>query len=426
MKKGSLFAKIVYYLFAFSLGIMLAVFLPFVYMYDGEALNTIQQSLDAGNYSQAMGMVGGYYNEQYVLYKSFERGGSVVIFESATLYEHKYGDDTSAENVVKKYKMHKSYAGFVFGLDDKFAVSSIAENKTKLFINTTDGAKEFELLNCDTNNDQVFDNISSLLTNNFFFLEFSDSDMQSLGITNILSLTFIMADGSEYGTIETTNPTFSSENLFKTQFFNDVEAFIEKNNEVADYTVLHAEDEDFDQKNQALGAELNALDAQLLSNENYAKSNTSIARSSADKRATRTIIIYFVCVYVLGDFLLGTRYILRFIKWFGTKVLKIKSKEPKIDESTFGTDYYSQVEITLHNEGVSESEEIKLTYANETESVTFTFNYVNGYKDKQRMKAGVYNLQPSELETTYETKSIPATIIAEGYRKAVEAKIIKR
>ena len=80
MKKGSLFAKIVYYLFTFSLGIMLAIFLPFIYMYDGEALNIIQDALEIENYTQAMSKVGGYYNTETVLNEKFTSGGGIVLF----------------------------------------------------------------------------------------------------------------------------------------------------------------------------------------------------------------------------------------------------------------------------------------------------------------------------------------------------------
>ena len=85
MKKGSIFAKIIYYLFVFSFGIILAIFLPFIFMYDGEALNTMQDQLDSGNYTEAMGMVGGYYNKNIVLNASFDAGGGIVLFE-AELY----------------------------------------------------------------------------------------------------------------------------------------------------------------------------------------------------------------------------------------------------------------------------------------------------------------------------------------------------
>ena len=42
------------------------------------------------------------------------------------------------------------------------------------------------------------------------------------------------------------------------------------------------------------------------------------------------------------------------------------------------------------------------------------------------MKAGAYSLQPSDLQERYDTEFIPATIVAEGYKKAIEAKIIRR
>ena len=423
MKKVSLFAKIVYYLFTFSLGIILAIFLPFVYLYDGEALNIIQDALDAGSYSQAMGLVGGYYNTESVLNAQFEGGGKIVLFESATLYDEVYGE---GEEAVSEFKMHKSYSGFVYGLGDNYSAGALLGNQTKLLINTTEGQKEFEILNCDTNADGILDNISSLLTNNFFFLELAEEDINALGVKDILSLSLVKSDGSVYGTVQTTNETFNLENLFKTQFFGDDESFIEKNNQLADYKVLNKEDADYEQKLQGLSVELGTLNNELLTNEKYAKSSTEIAKSRADKRASRTIIVYFVCVYVIGDFILGTKYILKFIKWFGVKVLKIKPKQVELDKTLFGSDYYSQVEFKLETVGLKPEDEVTLTYKNETEEVTFTLNYVNGYTQTQRMKAGVYTLQPAHLHEKYDVELIPETVVAEGYKKAITAKIIRR
>ena len=423
MKKGSLFAKIVYYLFTFSLGIMLAIFLPFIYMYDGEALNIIQDALEIENYTQAMSMVGGYYNTETVLNEKFASGGGIVLFESATLYDEQYGE---GEEAVKEYKMHKSYSGFVYGLGSNFSVNSTVKNKTKLLINTSTGAKEFELLNSDTNNDSTLDSISSLLTNNFFFIELSDGAMEGLGVTDISSLTFILSDGSEYATVETTNSSFDSENLFKTKFFTAVEQFIAKNNELADHKALNSETDDYEEIVEKLSLELGLLDADILANEKYAKSNTSIAKSRADKKATKTVIIYFVCIYLIGDFLLGTRYILKLIKWFAVKVLKIKPRPVKVDKALFGTDYYSQVEIKLETEGFQAEDKIELTYVNEASCVTFVFNSSNGYADKQRMKAGLYTLQPSALQENYDMDLVPVNLVAEGYKKTIEMKIIRR
>ena len=426
MKKGSIFAKIIYYLFVFTFGIILAIFLPFIFMYDGEALNIMQDQLDAGNYVDAMAMAGGYYNKKIVLDAKFDAGGGIVLFESATLYAYEYKGEEEGAETKKDYKMHKSYAGFVYGLGDSFLLGELTENKSKLLIGTLSGQKEYAILNADTNADEVFDNISSLLTNNFFYLELSEEEMSELGVTEITSLTFIKADGSTYDDVQVLNPSFSSENFFKTQFFNSVESFIVKNNELAEYNVRRTEQSDYSSEIQALTTELGTLDKTILENEDYAKSSTVVAKSRADKRASRAVIIYFICAYVIGDFLLGTRYILKFIKWFGRKVLRIKPKEKPVDRSVYGTSYYSQVEFKLEGVNLKEGDEIELIYANEKESATFTLNEANGYTQTQRMKAGVYTLQPSNLHEQYNTEFIPATIVAEGYKKAIEAKIIRR
>ncbi len=426
MKKGSIFAKIIYYLFVFSFGIILAIFLPFIFMYDGEALNIMQDQLDGGNYTEAMAMVGGYYNKNVVLDARFNAGGGIVLFEAATLYEYEYKPEEKDAEVKKDYKMHKSYAGFVYGVSGGFSLGELAENQAMLLIGTSGGQKEYGILNADSNGDEVLDCISSLLTNNFFFLDLAEEQMSELGVTEITSLTFIKADGSVYGEVQISNSTFSSENLFKTQFFNDVDAFIQKNNEFAEYSVRRTEESTYENEMEALSAELTALNNKLLENEDYAKSSSVVAKSRADKRASRVVVIYFICAYVIGDFLLGTKYILKFIKWFGAKVLKIKPKEKPIDKSVYGTSYYSQVEFKLETVNLKEGEEIELTYANETEKVTFTLNGANGYTQTQRMKAGIYTLQPSDLQERYNTEFIPATIVAEGYKKAIEAKIIRR
>ena len=425
MKKGSIFAKIIYYLFVFSFGIILAIFLPFIFMYDGEALNIIQDQLDSKQYVDAMAMVGGYYNKTIVLNECFEAGGGIVLFEAATLYEYEYKADEENAEVKKDYKMHKAYAGFVYGLDNSFSRGELAENKSILLIETSNGQKEFGLLNLNTNEDEALDEISSLLTNNFFYLEFSEEGMSDLGVTEIISLTLVQADGSVYDEIQINSPAFNTESFFKTQFFNDVEAFIEKNNEFAEYNVRRTEESTYETELKALSEELTSLNNAILANENYAKSSSVVAKSRADKRASRVVLIYFICAYVLGDFMLGTKYIVKFIKWFCVKVLKIKFKEKPIDRSVYGTSYYCQVELKLEVVSPNE-EEIDLTYVSEAQIVTFTLNVANGYVQKQRMKAGVYTLQSSNLKERYNTEFIPATIVAEGYKKAIEAKIIRR
>ena len=63
---------------------------------------------------------------------------------------------------------------------------------------------------------------------------------------------------------------------------------------------------------------------------------------------------------------------------------------------------------------------------NEASCVTFVFNSSNGYADKQRMKAGLYTLQPSALQENYDMNLVPVNLVAEGYKKTIEMKIIRR
>lgn len=45
MKKGLVIANIIYYLFTFTIGVLLAVFLPYFLMLYGESVSIIEKSL---------------------------------------------------------------------------------------------------------------------------------------------------------------------------------------------------------------------------------------------------------------------------------------------------------------------------------------------------------------------------------------------
>lgn len=47
----------------------------------------MQQSLESGNYWEAMVLVGGYFNKQPVFQQDLPDGGGIVLFEAATLTE---------------------------------------------------------------------------------------------------------------------------------------------------------------------------------------------------------------------------------------------------------------------------------------------------------------------------------------------------
>lgn len=119
MKKGLVIANIIYYLFTFTIGVLLAVFLPYFLMLYGESVSIIEKSLAEKNYSQAIAIVGGYYDDQYVLQQDLQTGGGIVLFKATTLYP---GTDEDG-NSVQDMRMHKAYAGFIYGIKDIYKVA---------------------------------------------------------------------------------------------------------------------------------------------------------------------------------------------------------------------------------------------------------------------------------------------------------------
>lgn len=397
MKHGKLFAKIVYYLFTFTIGILLAVFLPYIFMSDGEYLNMMESSLKKGEYSEAMLLVGGYFDEEEVFQKDFEGGGGIVLFNAATLvYAEK-------EDEVDEAKIHKAYAGFVYDIEDKYSVTAEHYNKTKMLVENADGTvKEVELLDGDMNEDNVNDTITTYYTNGFFFIDLDEDTFKSLR-----KLTFIDKDGNTFQEIEL--------NLnYEEQFFTDVSDFVDEYN--------------YDYKSEML----EELDKAFLNkSEHYKISSLGVAQSKADIKAAIIVVVYFVTVYVIADFLLGHRFILRFFKWFLFKVCKIKPKQknaPKRSE-VFGNDYFCQVTLELDVKDIENfSESVQIRYTNDKgEEISFILLKQEGYKSTQRIKAGTYvNMWIDIDKNEYATQDLPETLDVEGYRKAFKIKILRR
>ena len=143
MKRSKTFAKVVYYLFTISLGILMCFFLPYLFMYDGESMNMIEEALEEGRPADSMALVGGYFKSEPIFAQDFPGGGSIVLFESATLYDKKYGE---GEDAKTKFRLHKSYAGFVYGVDGIYNTRQEQNNQTILKIVTDSGEVDFELL----------------------------------------------------------------------------------------------------------------------------------------------------------------------------------------------------------------------------------------------------------------------------------------
>ena len=397
MKHGKTFARIIYFLFTFLIGILLAVFLPFIYMSDGEYLNLMQSSLNKGEYSDAMLLVGGYFDKQEVFQKDFEGGGGIVLFSSATLV---YSDD---EETVDEAQIHKAYAGFVYNVKDNYKATSEGANKTKMVV--TDGSGEehtVDILDADINEDKRNDTIATYYTHGFFFIDLDEDTFSSLR-----EIKLIDRDGNDFQKI-TLNLNYEE------QFFSDVNDFLEEYNR--------------DYKSDKL-PELN--DAFLAKSENYKISTLGVAQSKADTKAAIVVVVYFICVYIIADFLLGYHLIIKFFKWFIYKVCKVKpknKKEPNRKE-IFGNDYFCQVTFELDvSEIDSFAESVQIRYTSEKgEEICFILLKQENYKSTQRIKAGTYvNMWIDINKSEYGTQDLPETLTVEGYRKTFKIKILRR
>lgn len=412
MRSGKIFTAVIYYIFTFSIGILLALFLPFYYLYSSESLNNMQEALESGNYSDAMSLVGGYYNRQPAFVEEFPDGGGIVLFEATTLVvTEEQQSDGQTEQITK---MHKAYAGFVYGIKDSYSVSGNSDNGALMIVTDTAGVEhEVQILNTDSDGDNVNDSISTVDTNGFFYI-----DLAQDVIPSISSITLIDSKGEVFATV----PSENSLNLnFDERFFADVDEFVTEYNR--DVTT------DEEKKQQA--ERCNQLDEEFLAKStDYAKSSYGVvAKSAADRKAAVAVVLYFVAVYVVSDFILGKRYILKFFKWLLVKVFKVKfpeKKEPDRQE-IFGNDYYCQVTMVLDTSAVADfAQSVQIHYSNGENEANFLLMKENGYTDTQRVKAGKYMNLHVDLDGKYTTANLPSVLVAEGYRKAFKINLTRQ
>ncbi len=382
-KKKKMFLKVLYYFFTFSIGILVAVVLPNTLIYEYVA-GAMQDNLDNRNFSTSMSLVGGYFDEDYSYQIDFDEKSGLVMFKSATLIENE------DEGATQGYKMRLTYSGFLYGVED-YPIHIDGENKTCL--NVLDGTKEkkIELLNYDKDNDGKYDSINTLAQFTYVYFVIPMEEFESVN-----GLTFLDREGNVFKEVNDINLNF--DDLFFSSLTNFVEEF-NKNN----------------------GSErLITLENEFLSvDQSFKRCSFESLQNKAQKDSAIVVLIYFVWIYMLGDFLVGKRYILRFFKWVYYKIRrKPVAEEEKDTSSVYGTDYYCKFTMKLI---VPENCDINavITYSNENNKVEFIFTKDNEYTVVQRVKAGEYVNAWLECPG-YETINLPKTLNVRGYKMLVE------
>ena len=85
MKKGRIFAAIIYFIFTFGIGIVFSLTLPGYFVVFTIPSEYITEVLEQGDYQSAMVLLGDSFNKEYVFQDSFE-GGGIVLFETVMQY----------------------------------------------------------------------------------------------------------------------------------------------------------------------------------------------------------------------------------------------------------------------------------------------------------------------------------------------------
>ena len=396
-KKWRIFFKVLYYVLTFSLGIMIAVVLPNAYR-DAVSYELLDDYIEKGEYVKAIDLLGGIYNKEKPYYTDEEH--NFVIYETNTFLDYKKNKEDEEEK--SKKIITASYVCIITGLEREH-FELMQENKSKVLINETE---KIDILQSDLDGDGTNDTIATLIDSNYLCFT-----INQVYFTDVNSIELIKADGTSVFKLSNLNLDFSS------VFHNKTKEFVTKYNEFYEDGLFSREE------NETLENIYTSLNQE---NPNYQKSGSySLEKinNEAVKRAMVFVLIYFLWVYILADFLVGQRYIIRFFKFIYRKIKPAKEKEEPL---ALGKNFYSSVTFELvPNEEMNG--DVIVSYAHETNS-TYNFKCIitkaSNYKKKERIHGGIYKLVNVECPG-YEVLDLPEKIEVKGYTMEIKFKVNK-
>ena len=359
MSKGmKIFLNILYYILTFGIGIFMAASLPTMLVYS-YSMRSIKDSLNDGRYGDAMMSVGGYYDNQY---NFLNEKGNMVILNTVTLI---YNSGEEDDKTIDGTKVHKAYCGFLFNVKAEYKTAgSVKEgNQTKILITDINGEQiQYNFLDYDLDQDGSVDACATLNNYDFIFFEIPIEKTAS-----IKELSFIDNSGDVYY-----KETLDMPLKFEEAFFNDVDEFVTEYN--TDYQSVKL-------------LELN--DKLLAKSANYLKSSNSDTISKVNGRTTLYVILYFLAIYMIGDSLIGFRFIPHGCRWLFRKIFKRKQQELKPLSKEINGTMFSNLTIELD---VPESfdKPVTVTYSNNNDQIEFYLMKMDNYKKTKHVKCGSY------------------------------------
>lgn len=396
MSKGwRIFFKVLYYVLTFSLGVFIAIVLPTVNR-DIVTYEYFDKYIESNEYVKAIDLLGGLYNTEAIYTNDGEN--EIVIYETASLLKREEIKDE--EKVIIK-EFNASYVCIIRGLNRTwFENEDEEQNKSKILLDN----QPIEILQTDLDEDGKNDTIATLI----------DSDYICFSIDEILfkevnTIELIKADGSSLLKITDLNLRFISD------FHLQIEDFIETYNKYDDDGKFSREESaDLETIYQAINK----------TNKNYQKSGTyslDEINKEANKDSMIFVLVYFICVYILGDCLVGRRYIFQFFRFLYRKIKNKIKPEEENESLALGNNFYCSVTFeALVCDGFDKDIIISYEHINNN---AYNFKTIitktTEYKKVERVHGGVYKLASVECPN-YIISDLPKEVDIKGYKKEIK------
>ena len=389
-KKWKIFFAILYYVLTFSLGVFIAIALPSANR-DIQRYKFINQYIEDGELYKAIDLMCEIYNKNSI-YEN--KDAEVYVFEvmapTTILVE---GSEEETQTVYD--------SSYVFIIRNQKR-ETFEKNSDNLSLVKINGDGKINILNSDLDGDGNFDTIATLIDSNYICFS-----VNKLKYENVSSIELVDMYGETVIKVENLNLNYTSE------FFTEVQQFISKYNEFYSDGNINTEE------NQELENIYNQVHKK---NDNYLKIGSYSLDEINDiavRDSVSFVLLYFIWVYILGDFIVGKKYIWRFIKWVYKKI-KNKVKPEKEEPLALGKNFYSMLSFEAEVlDGFEGS--IIINYEHE-ENKAYNFKCIitkgSNYIKQERVHGGTYKLKSTECDG-YVIVDLPETLEVKGYKKTI-------
>lgn len=384
---------ILYYGFTFSLGILIALVLPGI-NYEILTYESFNEYVENEEFTYALDLLGGIYNEENLLKQEYENGSKLYMFETISIY-----NELDADGKISKSTFNESYSCFLTNVaQDQFVGEN---NKAIVLINEN---IQIKILH-DSDGDEKDDSVATLAASNYIFFTIDKTLVNEVNHVKVLSAT-----GDVFIEVE-------NDLNYQSNFFNVSQTFINKYNEYSVDNFSESESNDLEE-------EFNKIKE---NNSKYSLSGSYVIDSikkEANNEATIFVLVYFIWIYILGDFLVGKRYIMQFVTFVYRKIKsKINKKKPEVELSQ---NFYSTVTFKA-NVCEEYDSDIILTYEHESNK-DFNFKVIltktKGFVIKSRVHSGLYILKDVSCKE-YKVENLSDNLEVKGFFVDVSFEIKK-